>query len=74
MRFFPQSPLLCGEQRPCCVGDCGKNVIHWHVVPMVEGDMACNTLPYKIAALREAHQEQADYGAFDRNGNRDLRP
>jgi hypothetical protein len=28
MRFFPQSPLLCGEQRPGCVGDCGKNVIH----------------------------------------------
>ena len=23
--------------------------------PMAEGDMACNTLPYKIAALRDAH-------------------
>jgi hypothetical protein len=28
----------------------------FRVLPTVEGDMACNTLPYKIAVLREAHQ------------------
>ena len=25
------------------------------VLPTTDGDMACNTLPYKIAALRDAH-------------------